>query len=66
MVEGNFADIFLGEYTDADDQDAADVFQALQKMDISLKDGVAASDTNRQQLYYFRRKTLAKLAALLA
>jgi len=49
-----------------DEQDAADVLHALQKMDISIKDGVAASDTNRQQLYYFRRKTLARLAELMA
>lgn len=49
-----------------DDQDAVDVLHALQKMDISIKDGVAANDTNRQQLYYFRRKTLAKLAGLMA
>lgn len=49
-----------------DNQDASDVLAALQKMDIGIKDGVAARDTNRQQLYYFRRKTLAKLAELMA
>lgn len=49
-----------------DEQDAVDVLYALQKMDISIKDGIAASDTNRQQLYYFRRKTLARLAELMA
>lgn len=49
-----------------DEQDAVDVLYALRKMDISIKDGIAASDTNRQQLYYFRRKTLARLAELMA
>lgn len=49
-----------------DDQDAEDVLHALHKMDVSIKNGVAASDTNRQQLYYFRRKTLARMAELMA
>ena len=49
-----------------DDQDASDVLFALKKMQISIKSGVASNDTNRQQLYYFRRKTLAKLADLMA
>ncbi|MCK4871068.1 MAG: hypothetical protein KAS93_08165 [Gammaproteobacteria bacterium] len=48
-----------------DEQDAVDVLYALRKMDISIKDGVMSDDTNRQQLYYFRRKTLAKLADLM-
>ena len=48
-----------------EEQDASDVLQALKKLNISIKQGVAAEDTSRQQLYYFRRKTLAKLADLI-
>ena len=48
-----------------DEQDATDVLRALQAMGISIKVGVSPEDTNRQQLYYFRRKTLARLAELL-
>jgi hypothetical protein len=48
-----------------DELDANDVLAALIKLDISLTDGVPAEQTNRQQLYYFRRKTLAKLAQLM-
>ena len=44
-----------------DEQDANDVLNALKKLDIAIADGVAPQQTNRQQLYYFRRKTLAKL-----
>ncbi|HEY9050635.1 MAG TPA: hypothetical protein VIQ03_03765 [Gammaproteobacteria bacterium] len=45
-----------------DEEDADDVLAALGKLQLSIKKGVAADQTNRQQLYYFRRKTLAKLA----
>lgn len=45
-----------------DNQDAEDVLYALAKMDQCIKKGVPADQTNRQQLYYFRRKTLARLA----
>jgi hypothetical protein len=48
-----------------DEQEAGDVLVALQKLDISIKKGVAPADTNRQQLYYFRRKTLSKLTGLM-
>ena len=48
-----------------DEQDANDVLQALIKLDISIADGIPAAQTNRQQLYYFRRKTLAKLVQLM-
>ncbi|MDH5409335.1 MAG: hypothetical protein OEZ33_08355 [Gammaproteobacteria bacterium] len=48
-----------------EEQDANDVLLALKKLNISIKDGVPASETNRQQLYYFRRKTLNKLADLM-
>ncbi len=47
-----------------EEQDANDILSALKKLDIPLKDGVPASSTNRQQLYYFRRKTITKLANL--
>jgi hypothetical protein len=55
---------FVLEAMVIDDQDANDVLAALKKLNISIKDNVAAQDTDRQQLYYFRRKTLAKLANL--
>lgn len=48
-----------------EEQDAEDVLFAVKKMGIIVKKGVAAADTNKQQLYYFRRKTLAKLADLM-
>lgn len=56
---------YVIEAMQIDEQDASDVLHALQKMAISIKPGVAANDTSRQQLYYFRRKTLAKLAELM-
>ena len=48
-----------------EDQDASDVLGALTVMGVSIKDGVTPEQTNRQQLYYFRRKALAKLADLI-
>jgi hypothetical protein len=48
-----------------EEQDADDILTALKKLNISIKQGVAASETNRQQLYYFRRKTIAKLNDLM-
>ena len=56
---------FVIESMVLENQDAEDVLVALRKMDISIKDGVPAKETNRQQLYYFRRKTLARLAGLI-
>lgn len=47
-----------------EDQDAEVVLAALKRLDISIKKGVPADKTNKQQLYYFRRKTIAKLAKL--
>ncbi|MFV2055352.1 MAG: hypothetical protein ACC707_02750 [Thiohalomonadales bacterium] len=44
-----------------EEQDANDILAALKSEDIRLNPDVPAADTNRQQLYYFRRKTLAKL-----
>lgn len=53
---------FIIEAMVIEEQDANDVLRALKKLDIQINDKVAAQDTDRQQLYYFRRKTLAKLA----
>ncbi len=46
-------------------QDAGDVLLALRQLNISIKQGVAAHETNRQQLYYYRRKTIVKLNDLM-
>ncbi len=48
-----------------DDEDADDVLQALQKLGISIKKGVAPEKCNRQQLYYFRRKAFQRLRELM-
>jgi len=56
---------FVIEALTIEEQDAKYVLQALCKMDVSIKEGVAAKDTSVQQLYYFRRKTLAKLAEMM-
>jgi len=45
-----------------DDEDAEDVLAALRRLNQSIKKGVSAEQTNVQQLYYFRRKALQKLA----
>ncbi|VAW62325.1 hypothetical protein MNBD_GAMMA11-1154 [hydrothermal vent metagenome] len=57
---------FVLEALSIEEQDARYVLQALCKMDVSLKKGVPAKKTSVQQLYYFRRKTLAKLAESMA
>jgi len=46
-----------------EEQDANDILTALHTLDIQLNPSVKAQDTNRQHLYYFKRKTLAKLRA---
>lgn len=56
---------YVAEAMVIEDQDASDVLEALKMMGVSIKDGVKPEQTNRQQLYYFRRKTLAKLAELI-
>ncbi len=61
----NSVEQFVIEALTIEEQDAKHVLQALIKMDISIKDGVEAKDTSVQQLYYFRRKTLAKLATIM-
>lgn len=47
-----------------DEQEANAVLATLVKNQWSIKKGVRPEDTDRQQLYYFRRKSLAKLAKL--
>lgn len=56
---------FVLEAMVIEEQDANDVLQALKKLNIQLSEKVPANQTDRQQLYYFRRKTLARLAGLL-
>ena len=48
-----------------DEQDAQDVLSVLARLELSIKTGVPADQTNRQQLYYFRRKSLARLATFM-
>jgi hypothetical protein len=48
-----------------EEQDANDVLQALCKLQLRIDARVSPENTSRQQLYYFRRKTLAKLATLM-
>ena len=48
-----------------EEQDASDVLQALCKLQLRIDARVPPENTSRQQLYYFRRKTLAKLATLM-
>jgi hypothetical protein len=56
---------FVMEAMVIDEQDANDVLAALKKLNIQINDRMSAQDTDRQQLYYFRRKTLARLAELM-
>jgi len=56
---------FVIEALVIDDQDADIVLNTLKKLNLSIKKNVDADMTNRQQLYYFRRKTLAKLHKLI-
>jgi hypothetical protein len=48
-----------------EEQDAKHVLKALGTMNVSIKKDVPADKTTIQQLYYFRRKALAKLSDLL-
>ncbi|MDH5445345.1 MAG: hypothetical protein OEY52_07295 [Gammaproteobacteria bacterium] len=48
-----------------DNLDASDVLGALERLNISIKSGIEPNKVNRQQLYYFCRKTLARLAGLM-
>ncbi len=56
---------FVLEAMIIEEQDADNVLKALRTLDISLKKGVSADQTNHQQLYYFKRKTLSRLGILL-
>ncbi|WP_455202078.1 hypothetical protein [Kaarinaea lacus] len=56
---------FVLEALVIDEQDANDVLTALKTLKIQIKKNVPAEQTDRQQLYYFRRKTLAKLAEIM-
>lgn len=56
---------FVVEALVIEEQDAEIVLNSLKKLNISFKKGTSAADLDRQQLYYFRRKTLAKLHDLL-
>ncbi len=47
-----------------EEQAAEDVLAALRQLDIPLSKRVPAAQTDRQQLYYFRRKAVARLARL--
>lgn len=64
---GNLSPIeqFVIEALVIEEQDAEIVLNALKKLNLSFKTGVTAEDLDRQQLYYFRRKTLAKLHGML-
>jgi hypothetical protein len=56
---------FVIEALVIEEQEAQIVLDALKTLNLSIKQGVPAGETDRQQLYYFRRKTLAKLNALM-
>jgi hypothetical protein len=55
---------FVLEAMLVEERGADEVLAALKRLDIALSDKVPAQQTDRQQLYYFRRKALAKLARL--
>ncbi len=57
---------FVLEAMVIEEQDAGEVLEALAVLDISIKSGVPAKESSHQQLYYFRRKALARLAKLIA
>lgn len=56
---------FVIEALVIEEQDADIVLITLKKLGLSFKAGTSAEDLDRQQLYYFRRKTLAKLHSML-
>ena len=56
---------FVLEAMIVDGQSAEQVLAALRATGVSIKAGVDAADTDPQQLYYFRRKALARLASIL-
>jgi len=60
------AEQFVLEALVVDEQDANDVLAALKQLDIRIHPKTPAQQTDRQQLYYFKRKTLTKLMQLLS
>jgi len=56
---------FVLEALVIEEQDASEVLEAMVELDISIKPGLSAQDTDRQQLYYFKRKCLSRLAGVL-
>lgn len=56
---------FVLEAMVIEQQDAIDVLAGLRRLNISIVDGVEPARIDRQQLYYFRRKTIAKLKRLM-
>jgi len=56
---------FVLESLVIEEQGAGEVLEALAILDINIKKDVPANETNVQQLYYFKRKSLSKLAALI-
>jgi len=60
----NATEQFVLEAMLIDEQDADDVLTALKRLNIALSPRVPAQQTDRQQLYYFRRKTQVRLARL--
>jgi len=57
---------FVLESLVVDELDANDVLAALTQLDIAIHPKTPAAQTNRQQLYYFKRKTLAKLLEIVS
>ncbi|MDH3326471.1 MAG: hypothetical protein OEM38_07130 [Gammaproteobacteria bacterium] len=60
----NCVEQFVLEEMLIENEDAFVVLESLNAMNISIKKNVAPEDTNRQQLFYFRRKALRKLAVI--
>lgn len=49
-----------------EEQDANEVLRALRQLDLRITEHVTPAASDRQQLYYFKRKCLAKLTRLMA
>ena len=60
----NCVEQFVLEEMLIENEDAHNVLESLTAMNISIKNGVSPEKTNRQQLFYFRRKALKKLALI--
>lgn len=57
---------FVLEALVIDEQGAEEVLMAIKALGISIKKNVEPENTNVQQLYYFKRKCLSKLADMLS